>query len=227
MTDAQINQLNMYIQVQKTYEDFPNIWSSNARLTTDHSTLLANILVIEAQRDTQEVGNKGISQDKNVQKESLVTQAAFVATAVKTFANDTNNNELANNVNYSISKLRGMREMELLAAAKVIHEKAQAQAALLSDYGITAATLPDLLASINAFKELQPKPQKAINSSKTATKTLAAIMKETNELLSNQMDGKMAQYERTAPDFFNAYTNARQVISRGKSSAKKSAPPKE
>ncbi len=121
MTDVQENQLNMFLRVKQACDDFRSTWESNQRFTANYTALLENLAGIETQRKLQAVNTTGISQNKNSLKDDLIEQAAFVAKAVKSYASDVNNPELAANVDYSASKLRNLRENALTATCQVVH----------------------------------------------------------------------------------------------------------
>jgi ABC-type transporter Mla subunit MlaD len=209
MTTNQLNQLDMYLLVNAIFGRFQAIWNTNTRLTTAINQFTGNLATIETQKKAQEEQSTGIAQDKKTLKEAIAKKAAFIAGGIRAYAFSISNQALEE------SSLKTMREAMLPTACQLILDKAQTHLAQLGDEGITAATLTELSQLVKDFAEKKTKPQEAINDSKEATATLAELFSSNSTMLKKQLDGLMAQYEETAPDFYRAYLNARPINSRG------------
>jgi hypothetical protein len=81
----------------------------------------------------------------------------------------------------------------------------------LGDYGVNADTLAEIQTALTNFRNLTPQPKTALLSGKTVTEGLATLFWETNQLVGKSIDGKLLQYQKKAPEFYTAYTNARAV----------------
>ncbi|MES2732042.1 MAG: hypothetical protein V4714_09845 [Bacteroidota bacterium] len=226
MTTTQLNQLDMYLLVKAAFMRFSGVWSNNARLTEAVSKFSDNNAAIHVQKKLQEEDGSGITQDKNTLKAALIKKAVFVSKAVASYAFSVNNQELEISVKYPESDMKTMREAMLPAVCEIIRDKAQANLDKLGDEGITAATLDSLTQLIYDYSGKKTKPKEAINDSKDATETLAGLFRSNNTMLKKQMDGLMAQYEESAPEFYQAYVKARPINDRGRrGKVDKVAPP--
>jgi hypothetical protein len=226
MTTTQLNQLDMYLLVKAVFARFFSIWSGNARLTEAVNKFSNNNTAIRAQKKLQEEDSSGITQDKHTLKAALIKKTVLVSKAIASYAFSVNNQELENSVKYTESDLKNMREAMLPTVCEIVCDKAQANLADLGDEGITAATLESLTQLIDDFSGKKTKPQEAISEGKSATKALTDLYLANNTLLRKQLDGLMAQYEETSPEFYRAYVNARPINDRGhRGKGDKTTPP--
>ncbi len=83
----------------------------------------------------------------------------------------------------------------------------------LADYGVPRARLTALKKKIENFQAVQAKPRQGRATSSSATKKLAKLFREVDELLSERLDALAVQFQVSQAAFFNAYNTARSVVS--------------
>ena len=74
------------------------------------------------------------------------------------------------------------------------------------------AALADSETAIDNYSAETMKPRTAVSNRKTATANLAALFKETNDILKNQMDKLIELYRADHPDFVNTYFETRIMV---------------
>ncbi len=224
MNDRQIEWLRQYQQLKAAFEKYPTIWNGNVSLSADYSLFLLNLASIETQAVNQGVNTAGIGKVKQALRFSLIEQATLVATAVRTFAHKTGDQELVVTAYYQESSLKKIREMDLVTACQIILDKASPKVASLRDYGVNTDTLAELQTNLTQFKNLNPQPKTAILTTKAVTKTLTALFRDTNQLVKINLDGTLLQYRKKASDFYTAYSHAR-AVGRSRKTKKVTAEP--
>ncbi len=144
----------------------------------------------------------------------MLGDAAYeVAAATRACAVASGNKELAARVNISRSALTDGRDPEIVARCQDIHAVATQYLASLADYGVNSTKLNTLKKKIDAFQAAQPKPRQGRATTSAATKMLASLFAQADELLTKRLDGLAVQFKDAQPDFYNAYRTVRRIVS--------------
>jgi hypothetical protein len=228
MNDRHSQRLKQFQQLKAAFDQFQSAWTTNVSLSADISVFKLNLSGIESQAVLHEVNLSGISKTKQTLRAQLSVQALQAATAVSTFAYNTKNELLAAKVSFTKSSLSKNKEAELVSACQIIFEQATEHVAALADYGVDAGSLAELQTTLVSYRDLTPQPKTALLSGKEVTKGLADLFRDTSTLVKKSIDGKLLQYQKKAPAFHAAYTNARavgRIVSKLKKEVAKAALP--
>ena len=114
---------------------------------------------------------------------------------------------------YSRSDVGNGRDTEVVSRCQDILAAATENVGSLADYGVPQAKLTTLKKKIEGFQAVQAKPRQGRATSSSATKELAKLFREVDELLSERLDALAVQFQVSQAAFFNAYTTARSVVS--------------
>lgn len=182
--------------------------------TTNSTTFVNTIPQIQAIAEQQKISKKGVTDNKNNLKETLIVMTADYARKLGVYAKFTNNATLAQEVKFSESKLRQIADTAVKDYAQIVYDRAQTNVAALATYGITAATQTTLLNAINAYNASIGKPGVSRTESGQNTKQLEALFKTADAALAN-MDAAVEIVRLTQVAFYNSYKNARKVIETG------------
>ena len=174
-----------------------------------------NIDDIKFFSENQQESRKGYRATKNVTKEDVVNTIFVLSGQVKSYAVNTNNLILKNQVNYTISDLRAMADGNLQVNAGIILEKAQENVANLASYGVTPASLIDVQDLLNLFSIQLAQPRNAISTKVEDTKLLKIAFAKTDTLLEDSMDTLVIIVKLSDMEFFDIYKNNRKIIGPG------------
>ena len=177
--------------------------------------LIAYIQDIEETSEAQETNRIGYAQGKEITKEELVNIIFVLAGQVKSFAVNTNNPVLKNEVSYPISKLFAMADTGLLITAGRIIAKATQNIAELADYGVTAPLLNDIQLIVNNYTIKISQPRNATSLQVEETNQLEILFSKTDKLLKEKMDTLVIIVKNSDPDFYNVYKSNRKIIGPG------------
>jgi hypothetical protein len=212
MTSNQEDTLTMYYAVKSANERFQATWSTNAVYAATHNQWAAKVVLIEQNRDVQTVENAGVTEDKQIKKGLMVDKALFIQNRLLSYANVTNNVELAASVHYSKTKMKNARDTDIVSICNVILSKATANATAIATYGVTAAMITELQTAITTYTGVMAKPISVKSQTKNATENLARLFKEADDILKKRMDLDIELFKVTKPDFYSQYQTARIVI---------------
>ena len=211
MNTRQKSKSEMYQTVGQVCDDEAGIISEIAAFQTavnQFKAIFAQILETEQIRSQPLTG---ITAGKSADRANLTKTAAAVAGFLSAYASVTKNAALKSDVNFSNSKLLLMREDMLVQTAQNIHDLGTANAAALKDYGVTAAKSAELQTAIDAFKISMLKPRTAKDQKATLTVNRDELFAQMDDILINQMDFLVKNFEQTHPDFVRKYRQARKI----------------
>lgn len=217
MNATQEAKLNMFRATQKHCNDNPAIVATIPAFQTAAGTLNTTIAGIIATAQQEDLVTKGITVDKAEAKKTLCQLAADIAAPIVAYAAATKNNKLLKEVNYTHSDLIRTKDDQLAPRCKNIYDAAQANAAALRDYGITATTTETLLTTINNYQAKVPDPRNAAAQKATIRTNLKNLIKEADQILKLQLDKTVLGFKTSHPDFVTAYKANRVIIDPGKS----------
>jgi len=183
MNTIQEDKLSMYYGVRSTCEKYQSTWVANAIFAASYNIWVGKLPLIETNRDAQTLETTGITTDKTTKRNLMTDKTLFVINRLQSYANVTANSELLESVQYSASDLKKARDTDVVGICNTVLAKANANAAAIVSYGITAALITDLQAAITAYSATLAKPKAAKSQTKTATENLAKLFKEADDIL--------------------------------------------
>lgn len=214
MTNQEESRLSMYLTFKDYQAGYTAITNPLPNYSANSTIFLNTIPQIQAYSQMQKTSKKGVTDNKNTLKNSLIVLTADNFRKLGAFAKFTNNATLAQEVNVSEGKLKQVADSAVRDYAQIAYDRAQANLAALAAYGITAATQTALLNNITAYNASLGKPGVSRTESGQTTKQLKALFKTAETALAN-MDAAVEIVRLTQPNFYNGYQKARKVIYTG------------
>jgi hypothetical protein len=212
MTGWQDDFLNMFYSVKAVVDKFLSTWTTNSVFADSYTLFISKIGPIEQNRDAQMANSKGVTTDKIVKREALAEKALFIVNRIRSYATVTANNELLESVHFTQSSFDKSRDTDIVGIIDMIIAKANANVTALATYGVTAALITDLQATLTAYSSYIAKPRTVTTQTKNATENLAVLFKEANDILTKRLDLDIEVFKTSKPDFYSQYQTARVVI---------------
>ena len=185
------------------------------------AAIKAKMLLINSYNQIGDGTTKGVTLDTNALRKAMTTLGVKCANATLAFANSTNNNTLAALVNFSESKLNGMKKEDVDDTCQAIHDAANANLAGVTAFGITGIDVTDLLAAIGIYRVASQNPRQAIVTRSQAKLQAELMVGEViAELLVKQLDKMANTLKATQIEFWRGYYQSREIINIGSTSAK-------
>ena len=215
MNINQEDKFSMYYVVKNTCEKYQTTWTTNAVFAATYNLWVAKIPLIEQNRDAQTLETTGITTDKTAKRNSMTEKTLFMINRLQSYANVVNNPELLESIKYTASDLKKSRDTDVIGICNTVVAKANANAAAIATYGVTAAMITELQAAITAYSATLAKPKAAKSQTKTATENLSKLFKEADELLVKRLDLDIELFKTSKPEFYSQYKTARIIIPTG------------
>jgi hypothetical protein len=209
MKTKQINKLTMYFAVRGICDASPAVWQSLEAFADAYADFKTHVTNIQALSQNQSQDTSGIIWDKQAARITMCNAAFPVARAVHAYALKNRNNQLAVQVDFSMTELMGGRDVQSAERCQNIYAAANSNLASLSAYGITAVRLATLSAAISSYNVLISVPRDLRAKGKSLTGDIHAEFDDADDALT-LMDDLLGQLgdATCASD----YKNVRKIV---------------
>ena len=215
MNNRQEDKFSMGLGVLKTMHDFKDKWS-NVPACVDAVDKFENLISrIDDQRKIQEGKITGITENKQKEEDEMIQSTLEIAAGVFAYADKIGDHELKSKVDYSPSALKTARDTDLRVMCQSVHDAAESVISELENVGITPEALEKLQKEIDDFSAFLSESRNAINTRSIATAKIADLIRETDDLLNNQLDKLVTTFQSREPRFYETYMKSRQIINMG------------
>ena len=175
--------------------------------------LAALLPEIELLSVTQGQDLKGITEDKNDLADQVIDHLIEVSGAVHSYAEQNGNKALQSLVNYKSAKVVRLDQHDLITAGDIVLNEAQ-KIPELSNAGISPQELGEFNEALTRLKSSTSNRREAGIEQSGSTKRIAELFGQAEDIKRNTLDRLTPQFERKAPDFYNKYKLAANVIYR-------------
>ncbi len=228
------NRQNMHLAVLALLADpahQPAWKDQNPALFTTRATSLApKVNALTGLIAGQQADTTGHAGDKEREEQELEDCAHEIGETLAGWFEDQGREADSASIDLALSTWQGLRDVELLAKAKLLHTKLTAalatDAAALVEYGIDAADATLLAKETADYEKLLATPAAAISGKKALTKALRPAFREVGELL-GKMDRLVLRFRKTEPGarFAEAWKAARIIRDLGQAAPAEPAAP--
>jgi hypothetical protein len=212
MTAKQRNQLAMLMAVNKVFTDYVTEISSIpalVKLISDFPGLLARIQEVHQIQQ----GLKGSNSALKVKEEAEMVEATVaMAAAIYVYAQINELPALMEKCDVSPHHLEKMADETLLVTCRNVYDEAVKLDGALTDFGKDPESITQLGKEIDDFAAIITAPRSAVVTRSQATKELAKLVREANDLLRKKVDKLMGLLEKTHPVVYNSYKAARVIV---------------
>lgn len=212
MNNDQENHFSMFKATEKTCDENEALITPITALADVYTQFKAKLTKIQQEVVKQETPITGVAVDKDVIRLDLARYCFVIASLILTYAKRVGNNTLKDAVNIAKRDLERDRDSTLVTDCQRIALKADENIAALAAHGLTPAMVLTLKDKTDAFAAVVADPTHAMDHHIVYTENLRVLMKETNDILREDMDPNMELFSITNPEFYNLYQASRQII---------------
>lgn len=227
MTQDQENVTSMFETTIAFLDQNNSVWSGTAAFASAVTEAKNGVTAIRNAAASQEAPTGGITDEKAQARNDLEDKTLEIADQLSALAAKNADMDLAAKAQMTRSSLDQMQDDDLIQAAERIRDLANTNIAALGPYGVTAADGTALDGAITAFSAMKTAPRTAAAGRKSATQSIAELIRNTRSLFRNQLDKMMTPFRTSNPDFYSGYFAARVIVNRAATHAapKRPTPP--
>ena len=187
------------------------VWTAHVAFANAVTELIGIIQEIEHCAKCQ-AASDGATEEKQQALEQLGDTAHEVAAGVKAYASAGEDKFLLGKVNFPPSRLISGSASKVIARAETILDAATEVVDSLEDQQVTPAKLKKLENRIKTFRAVHAKPRQTTAAGNAATRRLPRLFRQTNALLTEQLDALAVQFKGAQPGFYGEYQSARMIV---------------
>lgn len=203
--------LTMFRGIEQHLDTNSGITSTIAALSVAVTAFKTAIAAIINTEQLTNINLTGITIDKSNSKQALCQLAADIAGLITAYAAAVGNPTLEAEVNYTVTKLKRLRDEQLAPACRTIYDRAVEHKTALADYGLTDAKTAQLQAAIADYIAKTPKPRTALGNRKTQAAQRRQLFRQGDAILKKQLDKLVKNFRVTESDFHDTYFNLREI----------------
>lgn len=211
MLDRQENKLTMFEAVISLLDANTAKTAAIAAFAATYTVFKNFVTQIKAKDVEKGSATTGKTTTKNADRTALVSVLMRVGSQVSALGAATNNNQLKEGGKTTRSALNDLRDTLLVTKAQGIYDLANANAAALVPYGITAADITDLNTKITAFNNSLGARESSVAQQAGATSQIKNLFKKADKQLTEQIDLLMESFAGSDPQFYAEYKQARVI----------------
>ncbi len=227
MNNMQENKFSMYEGLLTFLNEYKTITDEAPAFMSVIQRLSEQIQEIRRKDTARSKVAAGKTAGKEQAKTRLIDSVIPIAAALSVYALSKENAALREQMKLSKTGLRRLRDTELVTITSDCHKTALEYLTDLAAYGLNETQVADLKTRIDAYQAAQTGKESAVAKRITARGTLKDMFRQTDSLLSQEMDILVKVIAPKHPEFAAAYRTLRSVkaLGRRRKTNEESVPP--
>ena len=153
-----------------------------------------------------------VTVGKDKMREMLEAKSEVLKGIVLSYAYANNRSDLVKKVELLAKGFSKKRETEIEPNVNAFLEIARELQPQLADYNLTEEMIVDVEETCREFAAMVGAPRSMVVQSSSANKQLDKLVKETRDLLIQQLDNLMLRFKTSDAEFFNSYIQSRIIV---------------
>lgn len=225
MTKSEENKFSTYRVVLSVLDENQTAVATLPALSsavTNFKTLVSDISV----RDTEYTTSiSGKTRAKNLVEDELIDILIPLAESLNAYASRNKIEDLKAKSKVSRTKLKGMRDTDMISKVRLIHGLLDSNIAVLSDFGITSVKVTDLLNKIIEYEAALGVKETSFATKSATRQTLSQLFDQADLVLKTEIDALMENFKAGNKMFYDQYRSARVIKDLGLGHEEVPAPP--
>lgn len=225
MTKAEENKFSAYRAVNSVFSENEALVTTIPALRVAETNFRGLVSEI-ALRDTEfRTSTSGKSKAKNLIEDELIDMVVPLANSVNAYASRNMIEDLKEKSKTTKSKLKEMRDTDLIGKAKLIHGLLDINIAALADFGITNTKVTNLMSKIVEYEAALGTKDTSFATKSATRMTLSELFDKADLVLKTEIDALMENFKADNKMFYDQYWSARVIKDLGLGHKDVPAPP--
>ena len=224
MDRRQTNRITMFKTTALNLRDNQSVWSGMTLFADAVQRLNDLIASLDEAAQSQEVPITGPAVDKASARDALEDVLFLVCEALGVLGHTGHDNDLVALVDLTPATLHRLGDEELPHRAATILDRANARKPELAGLHVTQANLDELTQAVADFNTSKQRPREAVAVRSAETGVIPELIRQTSDLLRNEIDPMVNLFRRSDSRFVAAYRSARVIVDRAATHASPTPP---
>ena len=213
MNKSQTKDFRMFMATRDCLAQKRIRWENILAIVQLNNRLIQNIATLkELNKKKSSTASTPATTNKVQLKDLLDLKIDVVKGIVLSYAHANNLKELEQNVKLLAKGFSKKRETDVEPHVRSFLDLVRLLQPKLTAYELTDDLIVDLETALDQFVAQIGTPRSLVVQGSSINKQIAALVKETNSFLVNQLDNLFLRFKEKDVDFYNSYTQARQVV---------------
>jgi hypothetical protein len=203
--------VNSYVDTDQLLVKNISCYETDVRTKAEAESFSALLVALLSYANKMDEPTGWLVSDKNVVKESVISQLYLVTNALECLADNLSDSLMLEIVHISNAELSRLSEIKLIAYTKQTIGISREHIAELEPYGLTEPKLVSLEADFASFEQ-KIKEHKILMDARKEDKTeFNRIKREINALLNKKLDVRIKNLKASCPEFVSQYFSMRKA----------------
>ena len=211
MKDSLENRFTMYRAVESLLDANTTKTAGMTIFATRLGEFKDAVAAIYEKEENRNNATKGMTADKKAKREDLVEDAAVLGAKLKALGSDTNDERLVQIGDVNRTDLKNLRDTQLISVVQGLVNSADANAAALVPYGVTAVMIAELGTKTGTYNTSLGSKEVSFQVKGAAYTALLGLFETADNILENKLDNLMEGFNKTDNEFYNQYQLAREI----------------
>jgi uncharacterized coiled-coil protein SlyX len=203
--------VNSYIDTDQLLVKNKTYYETDVTTKAEAEAFSSSLVSLLSYADKMDEPLGWLVADKNVVKESVLSQLYLVTNALECLADNLSDSLMLQKVSISNAELRRLSEIKLIAYTKQAIGISREHIAELEPYGLTEAKLVSLETDFAFFEQKIQEHKILMDAKKEDQKEFNRLKKEINSLLNKKLDIRIENLRASQPDFVSQYFSVRKA----------------
>jgi hypothetical protein len=213
MKKKYVKKLSAYKRINRVFDNHQAVLDTNTGLKTHHTTFDLMLTELKGFEVPERSSTIPITDDKNMQLETVAGKVFVEANALLLLAADQKNPAYAVDIPTNYTDLTAGPEVVQVQRFKKVHSAAKAAGAALETYGITPQSLASLDLLLPSLDAAVGSPRSGIDSRIMKREQMEDLFKEMDDFLDEKLDRAVNTVILSHGEFVRAYFQARKLYS--------------
>jgi len=211
MTDYQVVEVTMMQETVDFFDRNPELEKANTILKTHIDLVRQKLKDIEKNKIIQELINTGYTENKKEAKINLANLDVNITSSICSFADDSSKNELYNEFKAPISKVKAMKDADIVTYSNTVHITATKYNKELKPYNVTAKEIENLKNTTQEYSKILLIPAQERDNKSIATSNIKELIPEALQIFTRKIDRDMMHYKDAEPAIYKEYEKKREI----------------
>jgi len=211
MTDKQESKYKMCLEVDKFFVENFKFDADKSILEQHYNKFHSENEDLGKNVEIQETDITGYAERKQAHKKELAQIDYEYSSALRSYANDTDNTPLYNEFKLAVSKISILSDLKIVEYSNSLLSQLGTHQKVVEPYGVSEADIKNLSQKTSAYSDLLLEPQAHKDKITVATQNIKGLMQSIDQILERSLDLDMEQYKMSEPQLYDAYQKARQI----------------
>lgn len=212
MKKVNANKLNMFEAMIRACEKYQSVWANDVTFAEAYGRYTGFVDEVKATAVVYSDLRKITSINKKALKDEISSDLFDLVSRLKAFASRNDNRDLFKASSISLSETSRLKEADFVTEVTSLIHLLRQNLPELAEYAVTGPDIDLVEAKLDIFDAMRSPPREVSAEKQSVMHEHELSIDGAMRVLTQELDGIMRIYRKTAPHFHEVYFNSRVII---------------